>query len=337
MLEKPDIQDETIIACLQADFELRIRQLAFLPLGGDLCSAVYRALAQDETVYFVKLRCSDFDEVSVALPKYLSDLGIAQIIPPLVSKTGRLWAGLASYHLILYPFIDGINGFEQELTEAQWAEFAAALQRIHATRLPPALSQKIPRESYSAEWRDRCREAIQRLDHETFTDPVTAGLADYLLPRRETVLDLLARAEQLARTLAANPPELVLCHSDIHPGNLFLETHGALYIVDWDYPMLAPKERDLMFIGGGQGYMNTTAQQEETLFYQNYDPSSIHPVAMAYYRCERNLVDLSVETSRIFSSTGSDADRAFSLQVITWLFLPGGSVEMAYKSAARLE
>jgi hypothetical protein len=27
------------------------------------------------------------------------------------------------------------------------------------------------------------------------------------------------------------------------------------------YPMLAPKERDLMFIGGGQGFMGRTAQE----------------------------------------------------------------------------
>jgi len=189
------------------------------------------------------------------------------------------------------------------------------------------------KESYSAEWRDICRNVIQRLDNETFDDQVIKGLAAFLHPRRERLLDLIGRAEQFAHTLASHSTELVVCHSDIHPGNLFIDTKGTLFIVDWDYPLLAPKERDLMFIGGGQGFVNRTAQEEEMFFYRYYGDSPINHVAMAYYRCDRNLYDLSVECTRIFSSTGSDLDRARSLEIITWLFLPGGSIEMAYKSA----
>ena len=336
MLEKPNIRDETIIACLLADYGLRIAQIAFLPLGGDLSTAVYRAAAEDETPYFCKLKFDFFDEISVELPKFLNEQGITQIIPSLVTKTGQLWAETDEFRLILSPFVEGTSGFEIELSERQWAEFGMALQQIHAVVIPPALSQKIQKESYSPESRELCRDAIRRLDHETFEDPVTAGLAAFLLPRRETVLDLIERAERLAQTLASGSTEMVLCHSDIHPGNLFIDTKGALFIVDWDYPMLAPKERDLIFIGGGQGFVGRTAQEEETLFYRNYGRSPIDSIALAYYRCERNLYDLSVECTRIFSGTGSDQDRARSLEIITWLFLPEGSIDMAYKAAHNL-
>ena len=47
------------------------------------------------------------------------------------------------------------------------------------------------------------------------------------------------------------PTLFVLCHSDIHGGNILIADTGELYVVDWDDPILAPKERDLMFIGGG--------------------------------------------------------------------------------------
>ena len=53
MLEKPNIQDEKIIACLQVEYGLQIIQLAFLPLGGNLCTAVYRAVAEDGRCIFV--------------------------------------------------------------------------------------------------------------------------------------------------------------------------------------------------------------------------------------------------------------------------------------------
>ncbi|MEO5887250.1 MAG: phosphotransferase [Anaerolineales bacterium] len=337
MLEKPELKDEKIIACLQAEYGLRITQISFLPLGGNLCTAVYRAVAEDETLYFCKLRCSDFDEISVELPRFLSEHGIAQIIPPLLSKTGQLWAKLDAFNLILYPFIEGTSGFEVELTERQWADFGTALQRIHRLNLPLALSQKISKESYSSESRDICREVLQRLENETFDDPVTAGLAAFLLPKRETILDFLGQAERLAQVLAARSTDMVICHSDIHPGNLFIDKKGTLFIVDWDSPILAPKECDLMFIGGGQGYVGINDQEEEMHFYHYYDSSQADPVAMAYYRYERNLYDLSVECPRIFSSTLNAQDRARSLEIVTWLFLPGGSIDMAYKSAGRLE
>ena len=101
--------------------------------------------------------------------------------------------------------------------------------------------------------------------------------------------------------------------------------------------MLAPKERDLMFIGGGQGYVGRTAQEEEMLFYRNYGLSLVDPVALAYYRCERNVYDISVECPRIFSSTLGDQERAHSLEILTWLFLTGGSIEMTYKAAGKTQ
>jgi spectinomycin phosphotransferase len=332
MLMKPNIPDEKVIACLAEAFGLCITQLDFLPLGGDLCTAVYRAATQDGSTYFCKLRCSDFDDISVELPKYWSDQGIAQIIPPRVTRTGGLWAAMDAYHVIVYPFIEGASGFELELSEGHWAQFGASLKRIHTTRLPQPLRQKMREDRYTPEWRDICRDVIRRLDQGSFEDPIMAAMAGFLLPRRETVLDMLERAERLALALASRPIEKIPCHTDIHPGNLFLHPSGSLYIIDWDDLVLAPKERDLMFVGGGQGYVNTTAQEEETRFYHYYGEPDIDPVAMAYYRFERNILDISVEATRVFTTTLGEQERAHCLEIITWGFLPESSVEMAFKT-----
>ena len=332
MLEKPDIPDEKIIACLQREYGLQIAEIAFLPLGGDLSTAVYRAVAYDRTSYFCKLKRGIFDEITVELLKFLHEQGVEQIIPPLATSAGGLWAELDEFRLILYSFIEGTSGYEVELTERQWADFGTALKQVHTTALPPALSRKIRRESYSSEWRDICRDVIKRLDHETFDDPITLQLAEFLSPRRETILDLIARAERLARVLGSRSNEFVLCHSDIHPGNLFIDTKGTLFIVDWDYPILASKERDLMFIGGGQGFVGRTAREEELRFYESYGQSPVDPIAMAYYRYERNVMDISVECTRILSNTLGDQDRAQSLEFLGLYFLPDCTVEMAFRS-----
>jgi len=114
MLEKPEFPDEKLIACMQVEYGVRIVQVAFLPLGGDLSTAVYRAVADDDVPYFLKLRRGVFDETSVALPRFLSEQGIAQIIPPLLTQAGQLWADLDEFKLILYPFVEGTEGYEVE-------------------------------------------------------------------------------------------------------------------------------------------------------------------------------------------------------------------------------
>ncbi len=41
-----------------------------------------------DAVYFVKLRCGNFDPMSVLLPRWLSDQGLSQIIPPIPTLNG---------------------------------------------------------------------------------------------------------------------------------------------------------------------------------------------------------------------------------------------------------
>ena len=334
MLDKPDFPDEKIIACLQANYGLSIVQVAFLPLGNDMSTAVYRAVADDDTAYFCKLKRGVFDETSVALPKLLSEQGIAHIIPPLATNMGQLRAALDAFNLIVYPFIAGKNGLDVELTNDQWADFGAALKRIHTTILPPALTQTIEKETYDSYWREQCKQFTTHLERETFDDPVLVDLAAFLRSKREMVRDLLGREERLAHVMAARSLECVVCHADIHPGNLFIDTKGTLFIVDWDYPVLAPKERDLMFIGGGQGFMGRTAQEEESLFYQGYGQPQIDPIALAYYRSVRNVMDIAVACEQILTSKQGGQDRAQTLGYLKWSFLPDCAIEIALKMPA---
>jgi spectinomycin phosphotransferase len=329
MLEKPDIPDEQILACLRAEYGLPILQIAFLPIGGDASTAVYRAVTGEATSYFCKLKRHGFDPVSVALPAFLSEQGNSRVIPPLRTRSGELWAVMEEFHLILYPFVEGTNGYDLELTERQWSAFGAAIRKLHTTGVPPALQSRLRREGYSPEWRDLCRVILERLEHETFQDAVSLDLVLFFQSGGEQVRELLRRAEELAPLMARRPLEFVVCHSDIHPGNLFIDGQGSLFLVDWDYPMLAPKERDLMFIGGGEGFKPYSAAHEERLFYRGYGQAQIDPLALAYFRCERAITDFVVESERILSDTLGDQDRARAFEYLGYYFLPGGTIEMA--------
>lgn len=332
MLEKPDLQDEKISACLRDDYGLNVVQVAFLPLGADINTAVYRVVADDDASYFLKLRGGVFDETSVALPKFLSEQGMGQIIAPLTSQTGRLWASLEGFKVILYPFVEGRNGYEVELSERHWREFGSALKRLHTTEIPPALIKHMRRERYSPQGREMVKRFLERIEVETFDDPVAAKLAAFLKTKRAEALDLVGRAEQLAQALQAGYPEFIVCHSDIHAGNVLIGADDAFYIVDWDDPILAPKERDLMYAGGGQFGGRRTPQEEERLFYQGYGPTQVDPRALAYYRYERIVQDIAAYCEQLFLSDEGGEDREQSLQYLISNFLPMGTIEIAYKS-----
>ncbi len=332
MLEKPLLDDTKIIDCLREAYGLPISQVAFLPLGADQNTAVYRAVAEDGKSYFLKLRSGVFDAISVELPKFLSDKGVSTIIAPLSTRTGQLWADLAPFKTILYPFVEGRNGYEVALTDRQWVDFGKALKSLHTAQVPPALVQRIRRETYSPRWREIVKESMGQLDHGVMDEPVSVQLAAFLKPRRREVLDLVERARRCAQALQPRPSEFILCHSDLHAGNILVDGSGAFYIVDWDDPILAPKERDLMAIGGAQGFIGRTAQEEIRLFYRGYGQTQINPTALAYYRFERIVQDIAIFCEQILATTAGGDDRQQALHYLKSHFLPNGPIEMAYQA-----
>jgi spectinomycin phosphotransferase len=332
MLQKPDLPDESIASCLRDEYALNVTAISFLALGADADTAVYRVTAGDDDAYFLKLRRREaFAESTVQVPQVLQEAGIAPLIVPVATTTGRLWIPLEVFAAILYPFIKGHDGFDQPLTDRQWVELGAALKRIHATALPPAISGRIPREEYSSRWRDRVRELQHWATEAAVIDPITAALAAFLRLRHDIITDLVERAESLGAALRAQRPVCVLCHADLHAFNVFISDDGRLHIVDWDTTIFAPRERDLMFIGGGIGGV-WNEDREAELFYQGYGTTEVNRTALAYYRYERIVEDIAVGCDEYLLSTMGDVARAQALTLLQSQFVTNGVVDIAYRS-----
>lgn len=337
MLKKPEIKDEKIIDCLKINYGLTVRQLTFLPLGADLNTAVYRAVTENETPYFVKLRKDNFDPTSVILPKFLWDQNIPNIIPPLRTQTDQLWTTVESFSLILYPFIEGRDGFNIDLTKQHWLDFGKTLKKIHSVEIPSSIKNQLQREEFHPKWREAVRGYLKHVEHEVFIDPIANELARFLKEKHAEILELLERTEYLAHKLQKNPPPHIVCHSDIHAGNILIDHQHNFYIVDWDNPIRVPKERDLMFIGGAQGFRGHPLEEEETLFYKGYGPVEINQFALAYYRYERIIDDIAAYCDELFSLIGSEEDRRQSLQYLKSNFLPTGTLAIAYTKDATVQ
>ena len=329
MLEKPDLQDERIISRLRGDFRLHIAELTFLPLGADVNTAVYRVVAEDGATYFLKVRKGDFDEITVSVPAFLRAQGIQAVIAPLQTRSRSLWANLDIYKLILYPFIEGKNGYQVDLSDRHWLEFGAALKSIHSTEVSSELAAMVPRETYSRRWRELVKEYQAQAENDAFEDPTAAKLAEFMRSNRVKIDRLVERANQLALSLRDRSIEFVLCHSDIHAGNILISENDALYIVDWDNPIFAPKERDLLLIGGNAGWNDA---RQVDLFYQGYGETEVDGMALAYYRHERIIQDIAAFCEQLFLTDEGGEDREQSYEYFTGQFSPGHEVEIAFKT-----
>ncbi len=329
MLERPEITDDAIIACLRDHYELTPKQIEFLPLGADRNTAVFKAHAANDEDYFVKLRSGEFNETSVVIPRMLHDQGITQVIAPLRNRRDHLWTPLESYRLILYPFIEGVDGWERELSAQNWIALGQALKQMHAVT-PPA---DMPRESYSAFWRERVREFQASVETTSYSDPVSAELAGFIREKKAEISALVFHADRLASALEKRNLPFVICHADIHVGNVLVTPSDTLYIVDWDTLISAPKEHDLMFMGSGIAGQNTlTAAEQADWFYQGYGQAEVDTTAIAYYRCERIVQDAYAYCEQILFTSGNSADRAEGLRQFQSQFTPHAVVELALKS-----
>jgi spectinomycin phosphotransferase len=326
LLEKPDMPDSSILSRLHAEYSLQGTQVAFLPIGADVNTAVYCVETLDKKAYFLKLRKGNFAEITVTLPHFLKTHGLRQIIDPIPTSSGRLWGNLDGYAMILYTFIEGQDAYELEPSNRQWVDFGAALKYIHTIKLPRGLARQIPRETYTPQWREMVKALQAQAEGTVFNDSTAAKMAAFMAAKRLEIDALVARADRLGHQLLARSPQMVLCHSDIHAGNLHLCPDGSLYIVDWDAPIFSPKEHDLDLIGGCWTW---NSPRQAALFYQGYGKVEIDLAALEYYRCERIILDIAEYGEQMFLSDTGGEDREQGYQYFTSNFLPGHEIELA--------
>ncbi len=168
-----------------------------------------------------------------------------------------------------------------------------------------------------------------RIENEAFEEPVAVKMALFLKSKSSEILKIIEHAEALAILIQKQPLDYVLCHADMHGWNLMVDKE-ALYIVDWDTLIFAPKERDLMFIGAGIWVSSLTAAEEESRFYKGYNQSEINHDLLAYYRFERIIQDIGDYCEYIFLSDEGSDDRMQCFEYLKSNFLPRSTIEIAY-------
>lgn len=335
MLTPPDLSHDAIQQCLSRAYGLNNAQARFLPLGADVNSAAFRIEAEDGSAFFLKLRIGGFDASVVTVPAFLHhQQAIEAVMAPWPTTDGALSVQAHDFAWVLFPFFDGADGFERALTNAQWRTLGGAMGAIHRTELPEALSASLPRERYAHHWREGVRRYQRRFINGVTGDDIVERFFAFWEDRAEEIDTIVYRSEQLASILLERPPQLVPCHADLHAGNVLVGDASdgeRLRIVGWDTLVLAPKERDLMFIGGGVGHVwNQPAQAAQ--FFEGYGAADVDAVALAYYRYERITKNILETCDRMFDAAARMPDREEGLRQLTRRFEPDDVVAIAHRS-----
>lgn len=334
MREPPiDLPDESLHAGLRQHYGLAVTELTFLPIGHDSMAWVYRVQADEGTSYFLKVRQRVANPSSLLVPRYLHDHGVAHVVAPLPTGAGTMWAETQGYALILYPFRMGRTGMDQGMTPSQWVAYGAVLRQVHDTAVAPDLAQVMRQENYVPVGAGMVRDLEAHIGERSFDDPMSREAAAFWRQRREQIRTLAARAEELGRRLAQSAPPFVLCHADIHTNNILLDTGGQLWIVDWDETMLAPKERDLMFVLGGGISRELVRPDDEELFLRGYGAVAADALALSYYRYAWAVSDIGEYGLQVFLRPDLGAvSRQSARDILMGLFRPGEIVALAFAS-----
>src|SRR6266571_5176426 len=327
MREQPGIPEEQLRAFLQDQYDLYPVTLEFLPRGKDYKAGVYRVVSEQSTAYLLKVTSRSLYEPRCLVPRYLNDQGIISVVAPVPTKSNALWTKLMDWTVIVYPFIDGDTSLTG-MTNEQWKEVGTIFKRIHQVRLSPEGFESLRKETFDPTEYARWVRAFetQHLHSRHGGSVSERALLTSWVAHQSTIHKVVTSLEKLAEVLQSRIFPYVICHADLHAANLLRDHAGQVFVIDWDEVMLAPKERDFIFIRAPQA----------DAFWEGYGLREIDWRALTYYLWERVVQDLIECTQDVcFRDDLGEETRADIARMFDEI-LEGSIINAAYAAEAHL-
>ncbi|MCW3820321.1 phosphotransferase [Micromonospora sp. DR5-3] len=321
--------DHRLTARVAADFGLTLVSATPVAFGADPAARLWRATTADGHAYAVKLSGGG-TPAGLVVSALLARQGVPGIAAPLTTRDGRLSAVHDGRRLTVVPWVSDERATADGMRTAHWRGYGELLAAAHAAPVTEELAG-LPREDHThAAIGAAVRETDRRLRGvDGSADRWTREVAACWRAAAADVARLLERIDGLGAELRARPAELVVCHGDPHLGNLLLGPDGQVWLVDWDDAVLAPRERDLMFVLGGGPAFAPEGRVDEAAFRAGYGPVRPDPVRLAYHLGVRALDDMWSWSADVADAGRAEADRVRALRIVRGLLGPAGLVTLA--------
>lgn len=331
---------------LHRHYGVRATELALLGGGLDMAARTYRVAVHSGPDLVLRCKRGDPRPAAYLVPRHLHDAGATAVVAPMRTRTHQSflrWHGLV---WSLYPFVVGDDGWTHGMTEQHWHSLGSALRTVHDTAADQALRAVVASDGFDVARYDVLAEWDAVIRRSVSADGPAGAFARTWKRHDETIMAMRGQMRLLAQCLRNRPRDDVLCHADLHPGNVLIE-EDCVHIIDWDDVLLAPRERDFIFVphgppaagDPGPSGLRTPPTSLLTAFLHGYEgPSTeIDWLALTYYRCERVIQDVIAFAGDVFGPTARGVDAA--AEAGHWLrkiFGTGGEAEAAMAAARHL-
>ncbi|SFI39774.1 spectinomycin phosphotransferase [Paenibacillus sp. UNC496MF] len=324
----PDVSEQRLLHCLRDRYRLNPVSLAFLPHGHDFGAGVYRAIDEQGTAYLLKASSRPFEANRYLVPAYVRGQGIEAVVAPIPAADGALWTRLEAWTVSVYPYVEGSAGLDG-MTAKHWKAIGEVMKRIHQVP-PPANIASLREERFDPS-------AYIRWIREFGEDDARAAAKDYTgrellacwAANRAMIGEMMASLARLAEALQGETLPQVICHADLHASNVIRGQADRVFVINWDEAMLAPKERDFIFV----------REPHAAAFHEGYGAGETNPAALSYFLWERIAQDLiECATNACLKPELGEASRAAAGRAVQEMFAgrKGGHFEAVHAANERL-
>ena len=331
MSKEPGLSDKSLRHYLEEQYALKAATFELLSQGLDVNARVYRVMSEQGDAYLLKARQGPLYEPAYCVPRYLRDQGIPSVVAPLPTREQALWVKFDTWTLVLYPFIDGDSSWNPGMPDAYWRSLGTAFRHIHQVRLPAEGFQGVRKEAFDlAKYHYGVQTIETRLAQFVAGSTYEQSLHKNWMAYQGTIHTMMDSMEKLVDRLQHQAGPLVICHADLHTANIIRTVDGEVFIIDWDDVMLAPRERDFIFVGDAE------ATAPPAPFFQDYGEMELDWHALMYYRFERIIQDL-IECAWqvLFRADLDEETKIAAARLFEAILTEGSEIEAIFEIVAR--
>ncbi len=172
--------------------------------------------------------------------------GVRNIAHPIPTSNGQMRIHIGDFQIALFSLIPGKTAQEQKLTDEQLEKLGRLLAQVHQSKT--VIGEYSVKENFEIPFKDRLLAIFaDMLKIAGNSTKYERRLRSFLEPHRQEFMQELDRLEKLQRKVRTMRLAFVNCHGEPSPGNVLSSDDGEIHLLDWDDPIFAPKEKDLLF------------------------------------------------------------------------------------------